>query len=208
MKYEKKQNKEQDILIAAEEEFLTKGYDGARTTSIAQRAGVTHAMLHYYFRTKEQLFNRVVEQKFGMVAMTMASVIADTSLPIVDRIIHGAGAHFDIAAKDPKLPAFMIHEILSNPERSTMIREKVKWITLNVYQNLQAQLDMAASRGEIRKVDAVELMMDIISLNVFSILIYPFMSQVANEFLPSYEEFVAKRKAEIADTIRRKLLIL
>lgn len=85
-----KQNKEQDILIAAEEEFLTKGYDGARTTSIAQKAGVTHAMLHYYFRTKEQLFNRVVEQKFGMVAMTVASVIADSSLPIVERIVHGA----------------------------------------------------------------------------------------------------------------------
>lgn len=203
----KKQNKEQDILIAAEEEFLTKGYDGARTTSIAQKAGVTHAMLHYYFRTKEQLFERIVEQKFSTVGMSMASVIADTSLPIVDRIIHGAGVHFDIASKDPKLPAFIIHEILSNPERSTVIREKVKWIALNVHQNLQAQLDMAANRGEIRKVDAGDLLLDIISLNVFSILIYPFMSQVADGFLPNYEDFKVKRKAEIADTIRRKLLI-
>ena len=203
----KKQNKEQDILIAAEEEFLTKGYDGARTTSIAQKAGVTHAMLHYYFRTKEQLFERIVEQKFSTVGMSMASVIADTSLPIIDRIIHGAGVHFDIAAKDPKLPAFMIHEILSDPERSTVIREKVKWITLNVHQNLQAQLDMAANRGEIRKIDAAELLMDIISLNVFSVLIYPFMSQIADGFLPSYEDFKAKRKADIADTIRRKLSI-
>lgn len=203
----KKQNKEQDILIAAEEEFLTKGYDGARTTSIAQKAGVTHAMLHYYFRTKEQLFERIIEHKLSTVGMSMASVIADTSLPIVDRIIHGAGVHFDIASKDPKLPAFIIHEILSNPERSTVIREKVKWITLNVHQNLQAQLDMAANRGEIRKIDAAELLLDIISLNVFSILIYPFMSQVADGFLPNYEDFKAKRKAEIADTIRRKLLI-
>ena len=207
MKNEKKQNKEQDILIAAEEEFLTKGYDGARTTSIAQKAGVTHAMLHYYFRTKEQLFERIIEQKFSTVGRSMASVIADTSLPIVDRIIHGAGVHFDIASKDPKLPAFMIHEILSNPERGTMIREKVKWIPLNVHQNLQAQLDMAANRGEIRKIDAAELLLDIISLNVFSVLIYPFMSQIADGFLPSYEDFKAKRKAEIADTIRRKLSI-
>ncbi len=205
---DKKQNKEQDILLAAEEEFLTKGYDGARTTSIAQKAGVTHAMLHYYFRTKDQLFNRVVEQKFSMMAVTMASVISDSSLPIVERIIHGAGVHYDIASKDPKLPAFMIHEVLSNPERSAMIREKVRWITLNVYQNLQTQLDMAASRGEIRKIEAVDLLLDIISLNIFSVLIYPFMSQIADGFLPSYEEFVAKRKAEIADTIRRKLLIL
>lgn len=57
MKSNDKQTKEQEILKAAEQEFLTKGYDGARTTSIAQAAGVTHAMLHYYFRTKEQLFD-------------------------------------------------------------------------------------------------------------------------------------------------------
>ena len=43
--------KEQAILAAAEQEFLAKGFDGARTTSIAAAAGVTHAMLHYYFRT-------------------------------------------------------------------------------------------------------------------------------------------------------------
>lgn len=46
-------NNEQLILEAAEEEFLTKGYDGARTTSIARKAGVSHAMLHYYYRTKK-----------------------------------------------------------------------------------------------------------------------------------------------------------
>ena len=44
------------ILQAAEKEFLEKGYAGAKTTDIAAAAGVTHAMLHYYFRTKDKLF--------------------------------------------------------------------------------------------------------------------------------------------------------
>ena len=52
MDKQERQNKESEILAAAEQEFIAKGYDGARTTSIAQAAGVTHAMLHYYFRTK------------------------------------------------------------------------------------------------------------------------------------------------------------
>ena len=55
------QKREQAILEAAEREFLKKGFDGARTTSIAAAAGVTHAMLHYYFRTKEQLFERILD---------------------------------------------------------------------------------------------------------------------------------------------------
>ena len=54
-------NKEQAILEAAEREFIAKGFAGARTTSIAEAAGVTHAMLHYYFRTKEQLFERILD---------------------------------------------------------------------------------------------------------------------------------------------------
>ena len=54
------QDTETRILEAAEKEFFEKGYAGARTTSIAEAAGVTHAMLHYYFRTKDNLFERIV----------------------------------------------------------------------------------------------------------------------------------------------------
>ena len=61
------QSKEQQILEAAEKEFLEKGYNGARTTSIAKAADVTHAMLHYYFRTKEQLFERFIDKKMSEI---------------------------------------------------------------------------------------------------------------------------------------------
>ena len=60
-------NKEQAILEAAEREFIVKGFAGARTTSIAEAAGVTHAMLHYYFRTKEQLFERILDEKMRLM---------------------------------------------------------------------------------------------------------------------------------------------
>ena len=59
------QDTETRILEAAEKEFFEKGYAGARTTSIAEAAGVTHAMLHYYFRTKDNLFERIVSQYAG-----------------------------------------------------------------------------------------------------------------------------------------------
>lgn len=53
-------NTEELILLSAEKEFLEKGYSGAKTTAIADAAGVTHAMLHYYFRTKDKLFEKMV----------------------------------------------------------------------------------------------------------------------------------------------------
>lgn len=62
------ENTSQRILKAAEEEFMNKGFAGAKTVEIARRAGVTHAMLHYYFRTKEMLFDRVLDDKICCLA--------------------------------------------------------------------------------------------------------------------------------------------
>ena len=68
---EETSNTEQSILKAAEKEFLKKGFSGSKTTEIAKEAGVTHAMLHYYFRTKENLFNKVFEEKARQLADTL-----------------------------------------------------------------------------------------------------------------------------------------
>lgn len=76
---------EQLILEAAEAEFLDKGYGKARTTEIARRAGVNHSMLHYYFRTKENLFEVVFQKK----AQSMSEVMILTfkqNLPFLEKI--------------------------------------------------------------------------------------------------------------------------
>ena len=72
------ENKEKTILLAAEQEFLEKGFEGARTVSIAQKAGVTHAMLHYYFRTKEQLFKKILDEKMQLFTASVLNAISDT----------------------------------------------------------------------------------------------------------------------------------
>lgn len=74
--------KEQAILEAAEREFLDKGFAGARTTSIAKAAGVTHAMLHYYFRTKEQLFERILDEKTRLMSQSVLTAFGQPDLPL------------------------------------------------------------------------------------------------------------------------------
>lgn len=74
----KTKDTESEILKAAEQEFMLKGFDGTKTTSIAHAAGVTHAMLHYYFRTKEQLFERILTEK---VQLMSESVLAAFGQP-------------------------------------------------------------------------------------------------------------------------------
>ena len=200
-----KQSKEQQILAAAEQEFLTRGYDGARTTSIAQAAGVTHAMLHYYFRTKEQLFERIVDEKFETMSHSMFAIMGDPSLPIVERIKGGIEAHFDFVAQNPLLPRFVINEIISRPERYDVLYKRVGAIIDNVYRGLQSEIDRLAERGEIERVDIKMLFISIMSLNIFTFLAYPFMEPLMGELMANRERFLAERKAENIETILRRI---
>ena len=100
---EETSNTEQSILKAAEKEFLKKGFSGSKTTEIAKEAGVTHAMLHYYFRTKENLFNKVFEEKAKQLADTFLSRV-DESLPFLEKIKCFIEAHFDLLTANPELP--------------------------------------------------------------------------------------------------------
>ena len=205
MDNKEKQSKEQLILAAAEQEFLTKGYDGARTTSIAQAAGVTHAMLHYYFRTKEQLFERIVDDKFATMSHSMVAIIGDPSLPIVERIKGGIAAHFDFVAQNPLLPRFVINEIVSRPERYEVLYKRAGFVVNSVYNGLQAEVDSAVERGEIERVDVKMLFISIMSLNIFTFLAYPFMEPLMGELMVNRERFLAERKAENIETILRRI---
>ena len=200
-----KQSKEQQILAAAEQEFLSKGYDGARTTSIAQAAGVTHAMLHYYFRTKEQLFERILDEKFETISDSMFAIMGDPSLPIVERIKGGIEAHFDFVAQNPLLPRFVINEIISRPERYDVLYKRVGAIIDNVYRGLQSEIDRSAECGEIERVDIKMLFISIMSLNIFTFLAYPFMEPLMGELMVNRERFLAERKAENIETILRRI---
>ena len=205
MDNQEKQSKEQQILAAAEQEFLTRGYDGARTTSIAQAAGVTHAMLHYYFRTKEQLFERIVDEKFKTMSDSMFAIMGDPSLPIVERIKGGIEAHFDFVAQNPLLPRFVINEIISRPERYDVLYKRVGAIIDNVYRGLQSEINRSAERGEIERVDIKMLFISIMSLNIFTFLAYPFMEPLMGELMADRERFLAERKAENIETILRRI---
>lgn len=199
-------NKEPEILAAAEREFMSKGFDGARTTSIAEAAGVTHAMLHYYFRTKEQLFYRIIDRKLRLMGESfLMAVEGNPQQPFLHRIETGIGRHFDFMAENPDLPRFIINEILSHPERYTVMQESVRRIVSALTQTLQRELDAAAERGETERMDIRMLMLDIISLNAFTFISYPIIEPIFGDLTGERERFLKMKRAENIETIMRRL---
>lgn len=199
------QSTEERILEAAVQEFMTKGYAGARTTAIAEAAGVTHAMLHYYFRTKDKLLDRIIESKIGTLRDIMLASLGDPAIPLFDKIKSAIENHQDFIAANPELPRFMINEVLSRPDRMPKVIERLKHHTPLVVQSLQRQIDEYADRGLCRRVDAGMLMLDIVSLNIFPFSAKPMVNALLGGMMENSQAFVEARKIENVETIMKKL---
>ena len=200
-----KTDTESRILQAAEEEFLLKGLEGARTTAIAERAGVTHAMLHYYFRTKNMLFERIIEEKMRNAGNIMQAVFVLGDMPLMERVKRGVEQHFDFIAANPNLPRFVIQEIYSHPERHEIMRSQVLTITKDWLCDLQRHIDESAATIATEWIDARMLLLDIVSLNLFAFIGYPFVSLMFDGLVTDKKVFFEKRKAENVELIMRRL---
>ena len=198
------QSKEQQILEAAEKEFLEKGYNGARTTSIAKLAGVTHAMLHYYFRTKEQLFERFIDKKMSEVVPLLTHLFGNSDLPLVERIEKTISVHFDFIATNPDLPRFLINEILPYKERCDLFYSKVANF-LYLFNNLQREVNEAAARGEVEQFNVLLLFQSVLSLNIFPSLMINMIENLMSNNEQSMKEIFAQRKAENIELIMRRI---
>ena len=198
------QSKEQQILEAAEQEFLEKGYDGARTTSIAKTAGVTHAMLHYYFRTKEQLFEHIIDKKMSEIVPLMTHLFGNSGLPLVERIEEAVSVHFDFVVSNPDLPRFLINEVLPNKERCDLFRSKIENV-LYFVDNLQREVNEAAASGEVEQFNVLLLFQSVLSLNIFPSVMENMIENLLGDNGQSMKEVLAQRKAENIELIMRRI---
>ena len=106
---------EQKILDAAKKVFVVKGMTGARMQEIADEAGINKSLLHYYFRTKEKLFEAVFQSALGEFFPKVTSyMISDISLE--DKIKVFVKEYSKVLQENPFLPSFIIGEVNRNPD--------------------------------------------------------------------------------------------
>ncbi|MDE6556640.1 MAG: TetR/AcrR family transcriptional regulator [Duncaniella sp.] len=196
---------EQRILEAAKQEFIAKGFAGARTTSIAEKAGVTHAMLHYYFRTKEKLFDRILLEVVGLLRKILFSSVEEIELPFDVMIRKLIERHFDFLVDNPDLPRFIISEMNANPEKVWLFKEKIREYAPMFWGALQIKIDKAVEEGVCRRISAVNLVLDVVSLNLFVFMAPPVIKAALGTDQDDYACFLAGRKEENVDTIMRKI---
>lgn len=203
MKQESVNTSEASILEAATAVFLEKGMAGARMQEIADRAGINKAMLHYYFRSKEKLFDRVFQDAFQQfwpkIEMQLGADLDPKTL--IKGII---SSYVDLFLEKPFLPNFIISELSRDPERI----EKLMRDSGVAPHVLVKFLEYQMSQGILVRMDPRELLINVVALCIFPFASRPLISRIIwNNDQEDYDLLLKRRKETIYQFIEKSVFI-
>jgi TetR/AcrR family transcriptional regulator len=196
-KTEDKETTEQQILEAAKSVFQAKGLDGARMQEIADQAGINKAMLHYYYRSKDLLFEAVFKSAFSLLAPQLNAILNDDSA-IEDKIKNFTYNYISFMMKHPYLPNFIIQELNRKEDFILKLKENTGFPNLDKFK---VKVEEEINQGNINPIKADQLFVNIIALSIFPFLGKPLIKALTEKDDLAFNEFVENRKTEVANFI-------
>lgn len=200
---------EQRILDAARRVFIRHGTAGARVQQIADEAGVNTALVHYYFRSKERLAERIfIETAHEVINSLLPSIAAESTIEsLITRFVEG---YIDLLSRSPFAPTYILAESLQHPERLEGLMKRAMGDGpakhgATVFATVGRLIDEAVTAGRIRPIDPRTL-----TMNVVSMVVFPFAGRQVLMALfgfneTEFEQFSADRRRELPDFILHSL---
>ena len=189
---------EEKIFEAATDVFVEKGMDGARMQDIATHAGINKALLHYYFRTKDQLFNAVFEMIARKIFKKFAPVF-DETLTLDEKIRFFFREHIAFLQANPRLPGFLLNEVNRNPDRIKKLLKNVDFD--NIWSKLYDQHKEEFNRYNITQATMPQLMISIAALSVFPFAARGILEGILEKTGINFNEYMEERKVFAADFV-------
>lgn len=188
---------ESKIMEAAKKVFIQKGLDGTTMQQIADEAGINKSLLHYYFRSKEKLFEAVLSYAFQNFLPGIKEILG-TDLDTFQKIEIIVDKYMSMLISNKFIPAFVLHEINRNPDRLYNFFIQSGMIPQIVFDEFKLAMD----KGLIRKVDPRHLIINILSLCVFPVAARPLMQRMFFKNQDSdYMQFLEERKKVVTEFI-------
>ena len=200
---------EQRILEAARSVFIRRGTAGARMQEIAAEAGVNQALLHYYFRSKDQLSAAVFGQMASrLVPALLQTLSSDSSLDAkIEQII---GLYHENLKKNPFLPGYVLSELHHHPERIQMVLGKIgggdpSRVIAPAFLRLNEQITLEVAAGRMRPITAREFVVNLVSLCIFPFAARPMLSMMLGLDDATFPSFIEERQRTLADFYKNAL---
>ena len=195
---------EERIKAAARKVFHQKGFAGTRTRDIAEEAGINHAMLNYYFRSKEKLFEMVMMETMAQFFKGVNLMLNDESTSLNEKIDLIVSNYVDLLLKEPELPTFILNEVRPNPQAFVEQNPIKEALTHSV---LTRQYAEAVARGEITEPNLMQAILNVIGLVIFPFIAKPILTSIVNIPEEQYKALMLQRKTLIPQWIKAILFL-
>ena len=202
MKKTKDISTEERIKAAARKVFHQKGFAGTRTRDIAEEAGINHAMLNYYFRSKEKLFGIVMMETMAQFFKGVNLMLNDENTSLDEKIDLIVSNYVDLLLKEPELPTFILNEVRPNPQAFVEQNPIKEALTHSV---LTRQYAEAVARGEITEPNLIQAILNVIGLVIFPFIAKPILTSIINIPEEQYKALMLQRKTLIPQWIKAML---
>jgi TetR/AcrR family transcriptional regulator len=200
-RYEQLTETEEKIFAAALVVFAEHGREGARMQDIADAAGINKALVHYYFRSKDRLY----EEVFAYIMRKFFSMLTEALKPadrFEDVLRIFISNYIDMLREHGNLVRFVLHEVsMGAPVFRQRMQASMQTDPLNPPTLLVAAIERARANGEIRDVDPIQTLITIVSACVFFFLSFPIMSAIFPEMEARRDELIEERKQHVFDLI-------
>ena len=177
---------ENKIIDAARALFIEKGYAETSMSEIATRVGINRPTLHYYFRTKEKMFQAVFGDIISSVIPKVFKALMHKEKSVAERIGVVVDAYFELFLANPYLPMFLLRELnrdadlLINTVKNLNIVETMGKALLSVQEEM--------NEGKLNKVS-----LQFVFYNFYSLLLFPFLTlDIAQKVFMNDEEYFRK----------------
>ena len=183
---EQEQTTEEKILETASEVFTEKGFAGTRTRDIAEKAGINLALLNYYFRSKQKLFEQVMKIKVVLLFGKIFPILSNEKTSLEEKIDLASEKYFKILSKNPNLPLFVISEIQKKNSNITKI------IPVNkIFENSVIIKQIKEKRPEI---NPLHYLVNFLAMTIFPFVAKPVFNafELTNE--DEYHQFISERR--------------
>ena len=183
---EKELSTEEKIKAAARIVFAQKGFAATRTRDIAEAAGINLALLNYYFRSKQKLFDGIMLEKLGEFFGKIGPIMMDASTTLETKVESFVAHYTEMLIKNPELPLFVLSEIRTHPQH---------FLEISPIHKILGQSSFVAQLKERRpEVNPIHFLMSMLGLTVFPFIAMPMMKTIASMDDAAYNALMEERK--------------
>lgn len=204
MSTEELQDMECRIIEAAKTVFVRKGYEATKMGDIAAEVGISRTAMHYYFRTKEMLFDAIFGQLISVLLPNIA-IIVDEPTTCLEKIPKIVDLYVSMLQANPSFPIFVINEFNRDPEHlyRTVVKDSSRILPLMKFRK---QMEEEMERGLLKKMPPVYAASTLIGLVVFPMLVrHPLTTVFLDGDDKRFDSFIEERKSFISDMMIRLL---